>query len=241
MSNLKVQPAIPKPSSYEDVAAEYYDSERHPTCANFREASRLLLRAWLVGKRNTRLCEIGAGKSVVAEIFSDLGYTLEHVTLVDESPSMLSYSKPWIRDGAKLELGSSSHLPFAASEIDLIVSCLGDPYNGAPFWQEVQRVLRNGGECMLTTPSYDWATNFRRKTHSDLGSALFELADGTQLLLPSVILSPTDQTALVESCGLQVRKIQHVSVESLSGQSISPKLLVGSQLKVVTGYVVAKP
>src|SRR5580658_7644900 len=111
MSSLKVQPAIPKPSSYEDVAAEYYDSERHPTCANFRGASRLLLRTWLVGKRNTRLCEIGAGKSVVAEILSDLGYPLGHVTLVDDSPSMLGYSKHWIRDGAKLELGSSSHLP----------------------------------------------------------------------------------------------------------------------------------
>ena len=58
-------------TSYEPVADEYYDEQRHPTCQNFGELSsrffRFRLRK-LVHSAGTAL-EIGTSKSVLAEIF----------------------------------------------------------------------------------------------------------------------------------------------------------------------------
>ena len=31
--------------SYNEIASEYYDAQRHPTCANFREASAQIVDA----------------------------------------------------------------------------------------------------------------------------------------------------------------------------------------------------
>jgi SAM-dependent methyltransferase len=244
MTPLAGRRRIETEASYELVASEYYDSGRHPTCANFREASRILLREWrlpLVSSR--RVCEIGAGKSITAEIFSEENRPLDGLTLVDESPSMLAYSKHWTQEGANLKLGAASHLPFATEEVDVVVSCLGDPYNGVSFWREVSRILRHEGLCLFTTPSHDWATSFRKQTNSDPESAQFELLDGTRVLLPSFILHDSDQVALIQSCELEVCKVAHISVRDLSGHRLSPKLLLsrGQDASVVAGYLISKP
>jgi SAM-dependent methyltransferase len=244
MTPLAGHRRIETEASYELVANEYYDSNRHPTCANFREASRILLRKWLLPLASSwRVCEIGAGKSITAEIFSEEKRPLDGVTLVDESPSMLAYSKQWIREGAGLKLGAASHLPFAAQEVDVVVSCLGDPYNGVSLWREISRILKHKGVCLFTTPSHDWAMGFRQETHSDPESAQFELLDGTQVLLPSFILQDSDQIALVQSCGLEVCEVAHISARDLGGHRLSPKLLLGRgpDASVVTGYLISKP
>ncbi len=244
MTPLAGRRPIETEASYELVANEYYDSDRHPTCANFREASRILLRKWLLPLTSSwRVCEIGAGKSITAEILSEEKRPLNGLTLVDESPSMLAYSKQWVRKGASLKLGVASQLPFATEEVDVVVSCLGDPYNGVSFWREISRILRREGVCLFTTPSHDWARSFRQQTHSDQESAQFELLDGTQVLLPSFILQDSEQIALVQLCKLEVRKVAHISVCDLSGHKLSPKLLLGRgpDASVVTGYLISKP
>jgi SAM-dependent methyltransferase len=244
MIRLDLRHGIKEGATYELVAHEYYDSNRHPTCANFREASRLLLRKWLLPFRKCqRLCEVGAGKSITAEIICSENNRLDGLTIVDESPAMLAHSRPWVHDGASLTIGNASRLPFSAEEIDVVVSCLGDPYNDVSFWRETRRLLRRKGVCLYTTPSYDWARKFRQETGSDPDSAQFELRDGTQLLLPSVILPASDQIALITSCDLEVCEVEAVSVCCLSGHKLSPKLLTerGPDASVVTGYRVSKP
>src|SRR5216683_2735662 len=109
----KTQAILAPVASYELVAQEYYDAERHPTCANFREASRLLFRRWLSLVPNRKLiCELGAGKSLLAEILTEALRSLDTVTLVDESPSMLAYSRALKEVGVRLDLASVFALPY---------------------------------------------------------------------------------------------------------------------------------
>src|SRR3989442_58588 len=87
--------------TYEDLALEYYDPNLHPTSANFREASAEVLRDWLefVEFNGAWICEVGAGKSLIPE-FLNGRVCLDRLILVDSSPSMLAYSKPWCVAGA---------------------------------------------------------------------------------------------------------------------------------------------
>ena len=190
-------------ASYELVAQEYYDSERHPTCSNFREASLILLRKWRVPILQSRsICEVGPGRSLVAEFFLSARDNLDRLVLVDESASMLAYSEKWRDAGATLKIGSAFSLPVPSNAFDLVVSCLGDPYNTFSFWTEVRRVLVPGGTCLFTTPSFDWAHSFRIASDSKyMESADFELFDGTHIQLPSFIRPPADQAILIRSAG----------------------------------------
>jgi SAM-dependent methyltransferase len=228
-------------ASYELVAVEYYDSVRHPTCANFREASSILFRKWFNRiADNTRVCEIGAGKSLVAEILTKERRSLRGLVLIDESPSMLSYSEIWKEEGVKLVIGSASALPCGSDSLDVVASCLGDPYNSIALWNEVHRVLKPNGRCLFTTPSYDWAQAFREGT--EMKASEFELRDGSHILLPSYIYSEKEQVRLIESADLKVSDISSVSTRDLCCTKLSPKLVSrhGAVGSVVTGYVAFK-
>jgi len=232
-------------SSYELVAQEYYDSDRHPTCANFREASNLLLRKCHdIICVSHAICEVGPGRSLIAEYLSTITDSLDGLVLVDESPTMLGYSEEWGKAGAILNRGSAYSLPVRSNAFDLVVSCLGDPYNTSAFWAEVQRVLAHGGKVLFTTPSFEWAQSFRIGPDScDLESADFELSDGRHVLLPSFIRPTADQALMIQAAGLILEQVDHICVRDLSSHKLSPKLLLNRETNanVVTGYVATKP
>ena len=231
-------------ASYELVAREYYDAQRHPTCANFRDGSRILFRRWLkFFDSRSQICEIGAGKSLLAEVLSEEHCALDTLILVDESPSMLAYSEAWRQDGVKLDLAPATALPYASESFDVVVSCLGDPYNTTSFWIEAHRVLRSGGKCFFTTPSYDWAAAYREVTNTDsMHNSEFELKDGSRVCLPSHIYAEHEQVQLIQSAGLTVSQVLNVSVKELPDKNLSPKLVLsrGPMASVVSGYVVLK-
>jgi SAM-dependent methyltransferase len=240
----KAQDLITPVTSYELVAREYYDPERHPTCANFREASRTLFQRWLkTVSIRAQICEVGAGKSLLAEILSEERTDLQSLALVDESPSMLEYSEPWRYVGVRLDLASAFALPYGSESFDIVASCLGDPYNSWSFWVEVCRVLKPNGTCLFTTPSFDWAKSFRGATDTDaLHSSAFDLVDGSQVSLPSYIYPEPDEVQLMKSAKLTVSEISQVSIRDLSGHKLSSKLMLnrGADASVVTGYVASK-
>ena len=86
--------------NYGDLAREYYDSVRHPTCANFREASRRLLISWLstLALSGAHLLEVGAGASIVSEWLSRNGRILDRFIVTDLSSKMLQYSHNHVID-----------------------------------------------------------------------------------------------------------------------------------------------
>lgn len=230
--------------TYEDIALEYYDPIRHPTCANFHKASGHLLSKWLkqFHIENGWLCEVGPGKSLLAELLDEQGATLDRLILVDSSISMLAYSKPWAVKGAHFLLGDALRLPIPSESIELLVSSLGDPYNEyneRRFWKEVYRVLRPGGISFFTTPSYEWASTFR--SESDIIWAEFELLDGRHVRVPSWIYPEDKQLKIFRDSGFFVKDVVQVSLSALKSETISPKLLIGkSNMSIVTGYALFK-
>lgn len=234
------------PVSYEDVACEYYDPVRHPTCANFREASRILLTRWLgqfpVG--SDWLCDVGAGKSLMAELLTSAGSGLDRLLLIDESRSMLSYSHAWTTAGARVALADARSLPLRSETLGCLVSSLGDPYNDPLFWDEAYRVLRAGGIVHFTTPSYDWAFAYRTLTGTSMSTAVFELSDGRQICLPSLIYPEDEQRELMASSGFLTKEIAQIHLCDLESAVVSPKLLRerrGPHATLVTGYLLMKP
>jgi ubiquinone/menaquinone biosynthesis C-methylase UbiE len=231
-------------STFDVVAAEYYDPVRHPTCANFRCASQILLSKWLSNFKEIReVCEVGAGKSVVAELLLKKQPRLDNLILVDESAAMLSYSQHFASRGARLQVTRAEHLPSDSNTIDILISCLGDPYNYPVFWKEVQRVLPATGAVFFTSPSYEWAVAYRGRCDNHLPQfAEFELTGEDRVMLPSYILPEDQQIAMMRECGLTVTETSAVCLRDLEGQSISPKLLNvdGLEAAVVTGYVAYK-
>lgn len=226
--------------TYEDVASEYYDSRRHPTSANFREASQYFLRSWLDSLLDTSgwMVEVGAGDSLVAQELGRRRLPMNRLLVTDSSGLMLSYSDRWRKDGVVLTLSDANRLALKSSSAGSIVSILGDPYNESRFWNEVRRVLRPGGLALFTTPSFEWASAYREATKSDPGLAEFELRDGRRRQLASRILTPEEQISEVESAGLTVKEVSEVPMRCLRGP-LSPKILClrGPESSLVTGFV----
>src|SRR4051812_31374099 len=90
--------------TYEDLAEEYYDPARHPTSANFRDGSLMLLERSLSLRPSPdgELWDVGAGDSVLAEVLARAGKDLSRVTAVDSSARMLEHSRRWRDLGVEL-------------------------------------------------------------------------------------------------------------------------------------------
>jgi SAM-dependent methyltransferase len=231
--------------SYEVVASEYYDERRHPTCADFRDASASLLRKVFTTFRPPRrvLCETGCGYSLLCELFLN-GYPhagLARIDLIDHSPTMLRYStQKWTHPCVNSHVRDARDLPADDGSVDILVASLGDPYNDHEFWAEVRRVLTDEGMAIFTTPSYEWAREFRSERERSV--AQFELEDGTLVQLPSLIQPPDEQIKLIESCKpkLVVEEQFDFRIRQLGRPRAGSKVLPerGPDASVVTCYVV---
>jgi hypothetical protein len=229
--------------TYDEVAAEYYDSYLHPTCANFSELSSLFLRARLQPHSldNINILEVGCGRSVVATILDGGGTSFNSLTLLDQSPLMLEHSRKWESRGAKLIIADAQHTSLPSANYQLLISSLGDPYNGRAFWLEVSRLLTVGGTCLYTTPSFEWAQRFRR--NFDMGAAEFLRTDGTKILVRSEIPTTKKQIELIKDAQLDVEEVTPMTASQLSTPP-SSKLLLTDDTKdcpIVQCYRVIKP
>jgi SAM-dependent methyltransferase len=230
---------------YDAVAAEYYDENRHPTSANFREASARVLESWLdqIPRANGLSCEVGAGDSLWAELLVRRGESLRDFIVTDASFSMLRHSEKWEAEGLRSIVSRAEELPLCDGSLNLLISSLGDPYNEPAFWREVSRVLRPGSRCLYTTPSYEWAMAFREgKPLDEIMAAEFELSDGRIVLVRSWIYSISEQVRLIEAYDLTVVEVVQLSRSALAASQLSWKLIVDGDrdLDILTGYVVAK-
>ncbi|MGC5844080.1 class I SAM-dependent methyltransferase [Mesorhizobium abyssinicae] len=238
--------AIPKPSpprhaSYDEIASEYYDPRRHPTCASLRELSAAYLtpRIELASGAAKRLVEVGVGQSLLAPSWRAAGGDLGYVTLLDNSPSMLAYSADWQRLGTRLVLADAAATGLPAASVDVLISSLGDPYNSPLFWQEVSRILKPGGICHFTLPAFEWAMAFRDK--ENMSTAEFLRADGVKLLLPSPVLNELDQRRMFATAGLRLVDEEALTRQALTSRPAPKLMCVPVDVPAVRGYSLQRP
>ncbi len=225
---------------YEELADEYYNASRHPTCANFYNASLLAAEQWVSGylPHVEIACEVGCGRSALAELLVGNPSIAERLVLLDSSPSMLRYSMRYQTGRTRLILADAEELPFGPQSINALLSSLGDSYNTPQFWSEVKRVLRRDGIGLFTTPSSTWVQIFRddipTKTYAE-----FELRDDQKICVPSKVYSSEEQKQLIAAHDLIVKDVVEVPLSALRSSVISPKLLTayGYDLPVVTGFI----
>jgi ubiquinone/menaquinone biosynthesis C-methylase UbiE len=223
--------------SFDGLAGEYYDPIVHPTCENFRAASKLLLQEWMSDRTLGPTAEVGCGASLLAEVLAERRQSLDSVTLIDISPMMLAHSRGYEEMGAKLVVAPSEALPLPPDSQESVVSCLGDPYNDSEFWKEAARVLKVGGQVLFTTPSFEWSKRFRALLPPTLQSkAEFITSAGHTIWIPSIIVSEEEQKLLMERAGFKLVESRRVCLKSIP-PPISKKLaFLGDSTPIVTGF-----
>jgi hypothetical protein len=193
--------------SYNKVAAEYYDERLHPTCADFRAASRVLLtRLFETAHPNGRIADIGCGCSVVAE------FTTDHLVLIDHSPEMLAHN---IRK-CETRVVDVEAEPFGWSEFDWVFAILADPFNSPATWRHIARSMKAQATCVFVVPSCVWSNKFRFGHPAERpGYARFVIGSGESIYLRSSIFRAAEQRALIERAGLSVIGVDQVLVREL--------------------------
>lgn len=228
---------------YEALAAEYYDADRHPTCADFREATRILLESFIDAQPALHpSLEVGAGCSLVAEVFAARGIDIAALTLTDASTGMLAHSAIWAARGARVITAAVDAPELPTGPYACIFACLGDPYNGPALWQAVARRLRTGGVCFYATPSFEWAEAFRHAAQQGETSVAEFLVGGRTLSVPSIILPQPAQREMIEAAGLKVIRVDVLPRRALNIVR-SPKLgqpRMTEDMPVVTSYVAVR-
>lgn len=221
---------------YSAVAAEYYDASKHSTCFSLRAASGIVLQPWIVDGCPTKILEVGAGRSIVAEIAQKSALDVA-VTITDASAEMLEHSRSFASVQVCLAQADADSLPYETSSFDMLVASLGDPYNALSFWTEAHRVVRRGGLVLYTTPSFEWVSCYRLFAKKPIDSAEFEISDGSVLHLPSRVLPIAAQIDEMESVGFSGITLRHVALSDLSSP-IATKLQVlrSSMSSVLTGF-----
>ncbi len=221
-------------ASYAQLALEYYDPQRHPTCANLREASAALLREWISvhAESGAAVLETGAGRSLATDLANQLGLRVA-LTVSDKSPEMLA--KTPLSFGEGRIILDAECMAVQNSSFDVIVSSLGDPYNTEAFWRECARILRPNGYVFFTTPSFAWASRFRTETGAPAMAAEFWLAEGRTLFVPSFVFSHAAQKRMIHATGLRVEAVEEVHASEIRNTTRSSKL---RDCALVTGYCV---
>jgi SAM-dependent methyltransferase len=226
--------AVPRRGSYAELAGEYYDRTRHPTCASFRAASAILLRRALGEVSDGPAVEVGAGDSLFAEL---RGERLGDLLITDANAEMLRHSERWEERGARLAVAPAEALPVESASVGELVASLADPYDDEPFWREAARVLAPAGRAVVTAPSWTWAARFRAD-EGPSNVAVFELRSGDRIAVPSLVRPVEAERELIERSGLRLVAVDHVSVEELP-QPVAPKLGVLQPSDAVASVFVA--
>lgn len=234
---------------YEEAANEYYDAKLHPTCANFRTLSYFFIEALLSAspRHFSRCLEIGAGRSVLAELRKKGLDRFGQLTISDKSKSMLRHSRdlvPFYDLELLLDVEDVPEMRRVCAErYDLVVASLADPYNGNALWRSLKEIVNIAGQVILTTPSYEWARAFRKESQSKLYDvAEFITSGGSNLYFRSVVFPPDEQISMCYRFDFQIDRLEQIYCDPIPEAELSSKLhaVRRNQLPAVTGYVLVR-
>jgi SAM-dependent methyltransferase len=166
---------------------------------------------WYVALRETiqhrvqkkmAICDVGCGTGCTIKFLQDRCYNVQGV---DISPIALSYCTA--RGVKNCQLGSITNLPFPSGSFDIVllmdVLCMLEDPERVQALQELQRILKPGGELILNEPAFPWLQSqhdlscylkkrFRKKECIDLfishGFEIIESSYRVCFLFPAVAL-----------------------------------------------------
>jgi len=212
--------------TYDPIAGEYYNRQRHPTCHALGLASEKLIDERLDHysfDNRCVICDVGAGRSVLAKYVNHTKAKYRSLFILDRSAKMLAWSETLAPIDARLALIDADSISAIGQRFDLIVASLGDPYNTPGFWTALQAALVADGVCLFTTPSYEWARSFRQSCPMEVeDAALFELADGSRHYVPSLVYSEDEQVCMIQRAGLRIDYVRHAEAGDLA--EVPPKM-----------------
>jgi len=227
---------------YRLLSDEYYDRKLHPTCHNFREISATWLKHQISALSISGNClEIGAGKSILASLRRDGLFSPKSLDVSDENSDMLEHSREYegqIDSQFLFDVFSQSD-ELISRHYDLVVSSLGDPYNGPTLFRHVSKALKPGGVFLYTTPSLEWSREYRKANQDNmLEYARFTKSDGSIIDVPSIILTQDEQVDIAKDHLLMVKQISNIYTTGISVDNLSPKLNFARRLvtPVITSY-----
>lgn len=207
-------------SSYGRVAAEYYDTELHPTCHNLRVGSEFGLHQVFAALTavSARYLELGAGASLAEHAtFNDAT-----VVCVDLNMGMLAHSTTGL-----FAVADAFRLPSPAAVFDGVFGSLIDPFNLPALYAEVRRVLRPGGRFAFTVPDVTWVRHNQVADRLPPHSAGITLQTGETVVLPSYVWSYDEQENHLREAGFgYVRRID-IPIEVIGSGKLSRRFLGG--------------
>lgn len=233
-------------SEYDDLSEEYYDAERHPTCANFYSLSYRWIRKQLssLPSHFNRCLEIGAGYSIMAKLRSDGFDRVGWLAISDKSELMLNYSRGLAKfydEALILDIEDTENAKRVCSkDYDLVVASLADPYNGPRLWQTLNQIMATNGRVVFTTPSYEWTTSFRKLEQAGkIDLAEFVSKSGDIIYLRSDVLSAAKQIELCYRHGFRLELLEQVYCDDIPVAELSWKLdrVRGLKMPALTGYM----
>lgn len=205
-------------TSYEQVAAEYYDPDLHPTCHNLRVGSEIGLRGVFESLRpgSALYLELGAGASLAEhEAFDNAT-----VVCVDLNPAMLAHSTR-----GSLAVADAFELPCRSAAFEGVFGSLIDPFNVPALYDEVRRALRPGGCFAFTVPDVTWVRHNQAADELPPHSAGITLQSGETVIVPSYVWSYAEQeNRLLEAGFSDISRID-VPVQAIDRSRLSRRFL----------------
>jgi SAM-dependent methyltransferase len=218
------------------LASHYYDPALHPTCAALRAGGLEIMRSLLDEKTSPDVAvELGAGRAIAPELLTNWN----QIILMDSSPEMLMHSQQFSNENVTMLIADSAATGLNDGVADLVLSSLGDPYNSPALWMEIARILKPGGQAIFTTPSPQWASQFRTVGQdSPDDTSEFLLPDRTKVSVPSIIYSEADQVRIIEESGLTIVRVFGRKCKDVAAAAAAPKLAaVNPDQPYVLGYL----
>lgn len=143
-------------SNYEPIANEYYDSD-HTASRNFDAATLDFSKKFDFNiPSHGFVLELGAGKGCTGKYCKIESY---RTIQIDISKTMLLLN-PREECFQKI-ISDALKLPIASSKLSAVTSFLYDPFNKQELYNEVYRVIRDGGVFIGTLPHFKFCTPLR--------------------------------------------------------------------------------